>query len=149
MRHRYANQRDKYQDFWLALVGWFAINIATILLIQVAANAAGSDLSGTVMGLGTVLQLVLNVIAVILLALNRGYAGLGIAAAAAISLWLVVLAGISFVAALFVGGYDPLYLRGDITTGSIEVTYAFLIAALIVGAVSSFPILQAINKRIR
>lgn len=144
----YANSRAKRTDFWIAFGAWLGINVVAILVIQAASSASGQN-SGSVMGALSVLLVVLNVTAAIVLALNRRYAALGAVAAIGTSLWVAVLEGVFFVISIFAGGYDATYLRSDITQGSIEVTYAFLIAALTVGAVSASPVLRLIHKQIR
>ena len=62
---------------------------------------------------------------------------------------MAVLEGVFFVISIFAGGYDATYLRSDVIRGSIEVTYAFLIAGLIVGAVGDALLLRLVHKQIR
>ena len=148
MRHQYGSASEKRKEFWDGFARWLAFNIAAVLLIQFASSSIGHDLSGTLMGALIATLLVLNLVITIWLALNRGFAALGVVAAIATSLWVVLLEGVFYVISLFAGGYTY-YFRGNPPRGSIELTYAFLITALILGAVGAFPILRATTKRIR
>ena len=144
-----ASSSQKRKDFWIAFVAWLGINIGAVVIIQVASSVSGQDNSGTVQGALSFLLVLLNMAAVAVLAVKRRYAALGVGAAVATSLWVAVLEGFFLVISVFAGGYDATYLRSDVVRGSIEVTYAFLAAALIVSAVGGFPALRIINRRIR
>jgi uncharacterized membrane protein YhaH (DUF805 family) len=147
--HTFANTREKRRDFWIAFAAWLGINVAAVILIQAVSSASGNDNSGSVLGALSVLLLLLNLAAVVVLALNRRYAALGAVVAVGASLLVAVLEAVFFVISIFAGGYDATYLRSDVTRGSIEVTYAFLIAGLIVGAVGVTLVLKLVHKQIR
>src|SRR5437762_2392276 len=144
-----ASSSQKRKDFWIAFVAWLGINIGAVVIIQVASSVSGQDNSGTVQGALSFLLVLLNMAAVAVLAVKRRYAALGVGAAVATSLWVAVLEGFFLVISVFAGGYDATYLRSDVVRGSIEVTYAFLIAALIVSGVGAIPTLLIIHRRIR
>ncbi len=145
----YASSGQKRKDFWIAFAAWLGTNAVAIVIIQVMSSASGQDNSGTVLGALSFLLVLLNVAVVVMLAEKRRYAALGVGAAVATSLWVGVLAGAFLVISIFAGGYDATFLRSDVVSGSIEVTYAFLIAALIVSAVGAAPTLWIVNRRIR
>jgi hypothetical protein len=147
--HTYANPWEKRKEYWIAFAGWFVINVAAVAFIQAVSAASGNDNSGTVLGALSVVLFVLNLAAVIVLALNRMYAALGAVAAIGTSLWVGVLEAVFLVISIFAGGYDATYLRSDVARGSIEVTHVFQIAGLIVGAVGAFPFLWLVHKQIR
>ncbi len=147
MRRTYDDPLEKRTDFWIGFAGWFAINIAAAVLIQVVSNLSGPDLSGTLMGVLTATLIVVNLTATIVLAVRRGFAALGVVTAIATSLWVALIEGAFYVISLFAGGYTY-YFRGNPPRGSVELTYAFLMTALIVGAIGAFPIVRAITKRI-
>ena len=147
--HLYANPREKREDFWIAFAAWLGIDVAAVVLIQLVSSASGNDNSGSVLGALSVLLVLMNLAAVIVLALNRRYAALGAVAAIGTSLWVAMLEAVILVISIFAGGYDATYLRSDITRGSIEVTYAFLIAGLIVGAVGVALVLRLVHKQIQ
>jgi uncharacterized membrane protein YhaH (DUF805 family) len=145
----HASSSQKRKDFWIAFVAWLGTNAVAIVIIQVVSSASGQDNSGTVSGALSFLLVLVNAAAVAVLAVMRRYAALGVGAAVATSFWVAVLEGFFLVISIFAGGYDATYLRSDVVHGSIEVTYAFLVAALIVSAVGAFPALRTIDRRIR
>src|SRR5436190_4679507 len=144
----YASSSQKRKDFWIAFAAWLGTNAVAIAIIQVASSASGPDNSGTVLGALSFLLVLLNAAALVILAVKRRYAALGVGAAVATSLWVAVLEGFFLVISIFAGGYDATYLSSDVTRGNIEVTYAFLIAALIVSAIGAVPTLWIIHRRI-
>ena len=147
--HTYANPREKRRDFWIAFAAWLVMDFAAVVLIRAVSSASGNDNSGSVLGALSVLLVLMNLAGVIVLALNRRYAALGAAAAIATSIWVAVLEAVLLVISIFAGGYDATYLRSDVTRGSIEVTYTFLIAGLIVGAVGGALVLRLVHKQIQ
>ena len=144
-----ASSSQKRKDFWIAFLAWLGINIGAVVIIQVASYASGQDNSGTVLGALLFLLVLLNIAAVAVLAVKRRYAALGVGAAVATSLWVAALEGFFLVISVIAGGYDATYLRSDVVRGSIEVTYAFLIAGLIVSGVGAIPTLLIILRRTR
>ena len=122
---------------------WFVVNVSAYVLLQVLEPAFHTDLDAL-----TVVQVVLNLVAVIALAIFRRHAALGMVAAFGTTVWVGFLAGVFYVISLFAGGYTY-FFRGYPPSGSVTVTYAFLIAAVVVGAVGAFPVLRSISKGIR
>jgi len=140
-RHQYASRREKLIDFWVAFAGWFAFNVAAIVLIQV--NSSRTVVAPAI----AAIVVLANIAAPIVLAFTRSLAALGILAAFSTGFSVTVFEGIFFTASDFAGGQVSNF--GGPTTGNVAVTYAFLIAGFVVFAVIAFFVLRAIHRSIR
>jgi len=140
-RHQYASRREKLIDFWVAFAGWFAFNVAAIVLIQV--NSSRTVVAPAIAAIGVLA----NIAAPIVLAFTRSLAALGILAAFSTGFSLTVFEGIFFTVSDFAGGQVTAF--GGPPTGNVAVTYAFLTVGFIAFAVVAFFIIRAIYRVIK
>lgn len=122
-RKEYTSEAEKKKDFWIGFAGWFIGNIilcllqflgSTLVLGLVGAFDQGNtDLSGAAVNaisiLLSVLPWLLNLGLLIFFAVTRTQIALGMLVAFAVSIALVILAGVVLTVACFVlaQGYQP------------------------------------------
>lgn len=140
MRHAYKSSREKRVDFWAGYTGWFA---TYIVVYTVALGVSSGSSGGSIGGTFDWLYLLLNLGVMIALAFTRAYAALGVLAAIATAVALVVVEG-----GLFVLGAS---MASAISSSSNSVGIALLL--MVVGflpfAAGCYLVLRAVNRRIR
>ncbi len=141
MRHTYTSPREKRIDFWVGFTGWF---VAYIVVYTVAGIALPSDSTqGSSVGTFDWLYLLLNLAVVIALAFTRLYAALGILAAFATALALIVVEGALFILGAWVASETnnfPSY---------VAIAFLFMIVGFLPFAVGGFFVLRAVHRRVR
>jgi hypothetical protein len=105
-RKVYQTRREKRIDFFIGFFGWYVVNAMAFIIV----SAIGSIADG-VFGPGVTseaaqyillaLPLVLNVVAIVLLALSRTWISLGILAAIGAAFLVVLVGGLLLMAVCF------------------------------------------------